>query len=589
MYEAAEIAITPVIARRLVALIGTRIAIPVVPLPGEGLADLIYRAACINRFNSVWELLQERGRYNHTTFALKQPVISGLADRLGTPTGDADISPLRYERWRDDAQRIDFFGVSLPSSQFFPGRRVSPLALRSSLHSKAIWHLQAIDFDPQNYEFLFSRCPECGTELNFHNTIGIHRCHRCGPAFDFRDAEGSKVPIEDLDALKFVTGLVNPERPEGRCAVLRLHEDLRSENPGQIFMLCVLIASAFENQQRQSGRRIIAAAKVKAESLATAARAVLAWPDGLANIISQFGQFKGMSEKSEPHSFAVFCKQAGILSVSLMTAVKKVVTLSRLGEKQPRCLRRLEVMIGDAGKRHLSEIAGFASVTNSKPFVKAVSKAKLPPIVLYNCYLSGSCGPFSQRPEAIGEQIFVWASRLQFRHVKPGRLGRAGATPLRKFVNVFFQGRGDVWPRVLTSIQERVLPIKRNPEIGVGLDSLYVADITIWRKFLDNIDGVMDCAEFPLTSTEVAFYLNMSAGAAQTLFDFKKKITLNDLHAFKQEFVLIDHLVCMAAAQKKALSRDLIWRRLNKSGLRSTGDRVVRRAEALQFLGLDRA
>ncbi|XUR34591.1 hypothetical protein ACQY74_002638 [Rhizobium leguminosarum bv. trifolii] len=572
------------VAERLADLTGRRVPIPVTPRGGEGLADIIYRAVAINGYRKVSELLGP-GRFSHSTFAVNSRQLPGLADILGTPVGDQDLAPLRYARIPGELGRIDFFRASLPSRQLMARRRVSPRSLRESAHSKAIWHLTGLTFDPQNYELLVDRCPSCQTELNFIYTSGICHCHRCGPAVDLRNIQQPKISVTDKEALDFVTGLVDPERKGGKDAVSSLQPDLRDANAGHIFSLCILIAAAIDHQQRQSGRRFIAATAANPESLAAAGRAVLSWPEGLIDVLADQGTFKSATEKGEAHSFTTFCKHSGVLNVPLMSAVRNVVMLSRVGGTHPRWLRRLEVVKSGAVGNLPSELAHFAALSATGPFIKAVAAAKMPSLVLYDCYKNGLTGPLCERFEDIGPQIRDWSSRLSFGHVST-EFDLQSAVPLRNLVNIMFRKRGNVWPFVLEQLLKGSLPCKRSPTKGVGLDSLYITEFTTWRAFLANAPSMTDRADFPLNSPEVAFFLNMSLGAAQTLFDFKRMTTLNDLHAFSRKFIFCDNLSDLTAINGKRLTTEALHRQLTAAGIRMPGDRVVRRAESLQFLGL---
>ncbi|HEY0120915.1 MAG TPA: hypothetical protein VGC14_03980 [Rhizobium sp.] len=401
-----------------------------------------------------------------------------------------------------------------------------------------------------------------------------------------RDVQQPIIEINDQEALDFATGLVDPERSAGKSATLRLHQDLKNENPGFIFTLCVLIASACENQQRKSGRRMIAAAEVSPQGLAVAARAILNWPDGLSEVLPATENFRAATKGSEAHSFVGLCKHSGVLNASLMTAVSKAVMLSRVGEKLPRWLRRLEVITDGTGKDNRSAIAEFAAVASTGPFIRATSASKLPPIALYKCYLRGLCGPLSESSGKIGPQIATWVAGLQFDHVPTARSTKR-TLPLTRFVNVMFNNAGDVWPHVIEGVLDESLPVKRVPGLGMGLSSLCVTDFVVWQAFLQKAQGVVECADFPLTSPEIAFYLNMSLGAAQTLFDLTKITTFNDLKVFMRDFVLLADLADLSLIKGKPIDINVLWRRLNKAGLRTKGQRFIARAPAIGFLGLD--
>ncbi|TBF36971.1 hypothetical protein ELG88_17955 [Rhizobium leguminosarum] len=585
MYEQADIFVTPKIAKRLIALSGVRVGIPVAPLPGEGLADLIYRAACLNRFNRVRDMVGLGFNFSHAWAVDDRTHNLGLADRLGTPNGHADLEPLMYRRFSSGASNVNFFGASLSRFQLMGKRRVSPLSLKSSLHSKAIWHLRGLSFDPNNYQYLISSCPNpsCSKELNFIYPLGVNRCHRCG--YDLREAESEMVVTDDKSALDFVTGLVDPERPEGKRAVAQLHPDLRGQNPGELFTLCVLIGAAFQNQD-PTARRKIATSTIDPPNLAIAARAVLTWPDGLADIVSRLGRFRGAAEGTEPHSFSRFCKDAGVLNKETIGTIKKVIAFSRSGHKQARCLRRLEVINPNAKRSLRLEVAALTAASTDRYFLQAASISKLPPIVLYDSYLEHLDLRGPNRQDVFGKKVLAWASELYPVAVSSPTLGQTGL-PLRDTVNTLFRGRGNVWPHVLAGVRNGMLPIVRAPAKGQSLESLYVQDFPTWQRFLAGAEGVKASLDYPLTSIEVAFFLNMSIGAAQTLFDYKSEFTFKHLHRFKQKFALVDELVCLAAIQGRELTRSSISRRLVSARIRSTGDRYVRRAPALRHLGLD--
>ncbi len=585
MYEQSGIVVTSEIAKRLIGLSGTRVGIPVAPMPGEGLADLIYRAACLNRFRRVRDLVGLGFNFSHAWAVDDRAEYIGLADRLGTPKGHADLEPLMYRRPAAGSSNVNFFGASLSRQQLTGKRRVSPLSLRSSLHSKAIWHLRSLNFDPGNYQLLISCCqnPSCKRELNFIYPLGIHRCHRCG--YDLRETESELALTDDKEALDFVTGLVDPERPEGKLATSQLHPDLCRQNPGEIFMLCALVGAAFQNRD-PSTRRRIATTTVDPLNLAKAGRAILNWPDGLAHIVSDFGQFRSASKGSEPHSFSRFCKDAGVLNKDTIVAVKRVVAFSRSGNKQARCLRRLEVINPNAGRTLRLEVAALTAASTDGDFLQASSVSKLPPIVLYDSYIEDTAQRGRNRQDVVGEKVLAWVSELYPPIVSPATPG-AIRLPVQKTVNTLFRGRGNVWPHVLAAMKNGALPTVHTPGQGHSLDSLYVEDFLPWKRFLACVEGIKGSCAYPLTSVEVAFFLNMSIGAAQTLFDFKSEFTLKHLYRFKREFALVDELVCIAAIQGEELTRSFISRRLADAGIRLTGDRYVRRTPALRCLGLD--
>ncbi|MGO7542938.1 hypothetical protein ACC764_27600 [Rhizobium ruizarguesonis] len=573
------ITITAEIAERLVSLEGKRLPVPVAPRPEEGLADLIYRAACVNGFTRTSQMFLAKSSYSHAAFALEKVDNPAICELLGTPNGEDDLTGLRYTRWPGPGNWIDFFGAALPKGQFTGWRRVSPTALRHSLHSKAIWHINALTFDPQNYETLLEECPVCRTRLDFRHTAGISRCHVCGPSVDFRDFPQSIIDSDDMAALDFGTGLINPGSPDGKARVSALHPEIRDENPGHLFILCVLIASIFEDSRRVSGRRVISQATVSPQNLARAARAVLSWPEGLMDILSSSGTFSSSGEKSQAHSFSALCRGTHVLNSSLYDLVNQLSLRTKMRETKAGPLRRLQLSADSFSADEASAITKFGALQHSGVFAAARMRTKLPPVVLFNCYLSGVCGPLSSRSNEVKAHILGWASALRFYIARPAA-DILRDVRVRSFVASFGLNSGDVWPAVLAAIQDGTLPVKRAPGIDdPQIDDLYVDDIAAWHRFLLTAKGVIASAKFPLSIRDIAFYLDVSLSTVvrYRVFDLTQSVTYDDVQHFRRENILLTQLICVAATHGRQMSRSKVHKELDAAGIRSPGDNLASR------------
>jgi hypothetical protein len=577
--------ISKAVAGRLLSLIGQRLAVPVSPMPGEGLADLFYRAASQNGYKRLINIFH-KGGFSHLAFAKSKPDLRAVADLLGTPNGEEDLVDLQYCRWSDEGLWINFFGAAIPSRQLSGWRRVSPSSLRISPHSKAMWHLNAINFDVRTHERLLDRCPVCETRLTFLVTAGVCRCHVCGPAIDFRDYEQPRIECDDLEALDFATGLIDPENPFGKPATLSLHPAIRDENPGQIFSLCMVIAMLLERPPDATGKRSVAWTSFTPNSLAAGARAVLTWPDGLANILSKSSASRSANVASDTKSFLNLCKNNGVLKTSMATAIEEAAMISRLGMKQSTASRRLEIASPEIGPDKVLELAHFTAAIGSRQFSHAVRLTNIPRIVLYNCYLSGVCGPLAASTNDIGPQILQWASLLDFSRARRTKMGSSGTT-VRRCVASINLDKGDVWPEVIKAIHDGRLPVKVGNPSGWLLKSLYVEDPDTWIDFLRNAQGVTATKEFPLNGREIAFYMGVSMFTARKLFDFTGKTSFRDIQTYRKHQTPLEYLACLTSMAGKPLSKGRIHRLLEAAGLRSHSDDFVSRAEALRYLGLN--
>lgn len=273
------------------------LVVPVMPLPGESISELVLRAAAMNAYYNVSHVFNAAGIH-----FLGPPSIPGrargregsLAIALGIPEGKDLIEDLCLNPDKNKPGWSNFFGVLLRTAhRDLRYRRVSPRSLQKSPHAKAIWSVRVLSFDPGTKELLLERCPGCGVRPTYLRSRGLQYCEFCTGfdecgipvnRVDFRDFPQPLVEIEDMRALDFVTDLIDPERDLKRDRLHLLHSDLRMFDRSQLFELVVAIACVMTTDpawkattlDRPSGHE--AYSRFQPEILAKAGRVLLNWP-----------------------------------------------------------------------------------------------------------------------------------------------------------------------------------------------------------------------------------------------------------------------------------------------------------------------
>ncbi|PDT10018.1 hypothetical protein [Rhizobium sp. M1] len=271
--------------QRMVSLIGTRMSLPIQPFADEGLADVIFRAACENGYVRVSLIAQVLGmavnkRMTHESLARANLDPLAIANLLGTRTED-DARGLIYP-WLDEAlTRIVFFGRNVRAKGFFvTGRRVAPVALEQRCYQRAAWSVAGLGFDPETRQRLLSKCPECGNRLGYNIAYKIWACSPCfseGNVVDFRKSQLGTVKVDDEQALEFAVNLIDPRVPVDRVDLHHLPSELRKFDPGELFQLIVGLAEKLEAKESPSDT----ADAPSPSYLAAASRALMNWPQGL--------------------------------------------------------------------------------------------------------------------------------------------------------------------------------------------------------------------------------------------------------------------------------------------------------------------
>ncbi|MGO8172487.1 hypothetical protein ACC764_18485 [Rhizobium ruizarguesonis] len=356
---------------RLASLVGRRLSFPVEVMPGEGLADLLFRAISENGHQSphlVFQLLGMNALVKPTPYSMAGRHLDSqlIADVLGLPS-DKSVAPLLHEQVDSAGTRVNFFGRDVRRKNFFEHhRRVSPRSLRRSNYQKAIWSVQGISFDPKTQEKLLIRCPVCDNALPFKNTYGVEQCANCflrdGVVTDFRDYSCDLIDVDDGEALNLAVELVNPEIPVSDIDCRLIHDDLRRFGPGQLFELISNLAYNKNFLIHDSGRTPPAArlGLPHAHDVAEAARAVIDWPRGFAAYSEKMREWHTHKlERSPPQS--VFPPSHPVRSVSMMLepALKRMLSTVALAGRDETALMMLSeavVSVDESQKsRNLAE------------------------------------------------------------------------------------------------------------------------------------------------------------------------------------------------------------------------------------------
>lgn len=287
----------------------SRLVVPVQPLSGESLAGLIARAAERNGYHRAGMVLEIAGLSPLRPESVgSRPIetAESLALALGT---DVDaLKPLYHSAL--DQTYVDFFGVPIRIVlREASRRRVSPRALKVSPHHRAIWQIRPFSFDPATREMLLDRCPVCNNLLGFVRTQGICFCDHCSqagelgygiePSVDLRDFPQPLVEVADIEALDFVSSLVDPEA--NSSAYHSVSDDLASLSRGELFEMALSLGTAWklndDNIQLDPEHLVSSRYDVLSpDSLAKAGRALLNWPNGFIAFCTEAAENAGQRD-----------------------------------------------------------------------------------------------------------------------------------------------------------------------------------------------------------------------------------------------------------------------------------------------------
>ncbi len=570
MYGDSNIRITPEIASRLIDLVGTRLPIPVAPLSGEGLADILLRSGALNGLKTTNRFIRKiRYPVTHYRLANASFDLGPVADFLGCPHGKADLLPLVYRTVASECGKhglCEFFGTAIPRRQLLDHRRVAPASLRKSNHSKAMWHIRAVSFDPSTHERLLERCPGCGNLLTFWYPAGsVSSCAECGPEMDFRDFVQPTIECSDPEALRFFTGLIDPEM-ENR--VSGLHDELTCISRGELFMLCVLIAVALDDDTTPTiGKRFFTASTASPENLAVAARALLKWPHGFAHLDDRIREAAVLPTRmnTRENRFETLLKQTKIFPLDTVATVRKARLLPHA--HAPVALpKHLEV------SSHSSLLKLHAFAMQSKAVRKMSKETGIPRGVLFESFLNLSLPcPDIELATALGSNAEV-NSFVECVQPEPSR--HSYCLPIRATVSVLFNGEISPWPFVFEALKEGKLPFIKT-EASVWLDQFQVEDFLPWRAFCQSIPTSANIPDYPAGFDEIAFHLDIKLFTLDRWSPALRAAnvtTMKRMHHFRKQRTTIREVENILVMRNRPRSQAKIIHLLNEAGARLSDD-----------------
>jgi hypothetical protein len=202
---------------------------------------------------------------------------------------------------------------------------------------------------------------------------------------DFRDFPQPHVEVEDVEALDFVTDLVDPEADKLRNPVPNLHSDLGDLGSSALFELAVALAMAITAKTKPGpriGGHYLDYSRCQPDVLAFVGRSLLDWPRGFDRLADEVrataedrGGFYGVGKELGPLLLLVHNKH---LPLPIRTSIKMLVKQNMIacadsGERVRRLIHRSEdgmVTVQEAASRYgvarksLSRLAQKGSIAS---------------------------------------------------------------------------------------------------------------------------------------------------------------------------------------------------------------------------------
>lgn len=492
------------------------LAIPVQPEPGEGLADVVFRACAENGFHDLWIINRLLGKHSikqgwgHSRFARSDFDVEVLAHFLGVPNGVADIERLMY---RKGSHGVNFFGVEISGNELLAARRISPLSLRERPYAKAIWSIRSLSFDPRTKERLLDRCPECSSVLQYRIAGDICRCTRCGVT-DFRDHPQTIVEVEDAEGLDFVTNLIDPEAQ----TVSSVHDDLKSFGKGEIFTLATTLARVIQTENSGGSRRPSPTAK----SLSLAGSAIKGWPKKFAEVVETYA-----SSKNPDQNHTIDSSLYGV-TAELRKVVRKELATVLSG-------RTRNYDVKSPARRAATQVKFWSSPA----IMDQASKFGLPVIDVLSLYADRviEC-PDRRYAERLG--IPSGAPPMDFdafeRHT-------AQVTGMVSVLDAVWGSKSSrhPWSRVMEEVVNKRIGVSIvSPSSKNFIESAYTADVKRIRFICENQEATVDPKAI-VNVREAKFYLRMGTGDVAALKRqgyFKDDIiTMEQIWHFQDQFI----------------------------------------------------
>ncbi|MCK5744959.1 MAG: hypothetical protein KAH44_02045, partial [Oricola sp.] len=575
--------------------------------------ELVHRAASANGFVSVSDVLAISGipgwRSPESIATGAVGHEAALAGTLALPTSTAGLKALLYPSLPDRPGWIEFFGAALRASQReVTRRRVSPRSLRESLHGRAVWSVKAFSFDPRTKERLLDHCPACSRFLTFSRSRGVEYCSFCTRidsegftqgAVDLREYPQPIVEVADVEALDFVTGLIDPD-PEVRAGFRpKLADIFGGIGRGDLFEFVTAIACALASDPARRATTLFRPstradyAKITPERLAAAGRAVLDWPNSFYTIADRIRT----DAEHRPGHFGIRKELGPLLAVTMdpHVLVELREAVRREIEFDMKCTATGLDAVRRAENRHRSDLITLQQASKKYSIHRRclsrlardprmlslrASKARKAPVLLSDCEVSRLVGLKEQLVPAsevavrlgipkpsldglvergllkresgpvlnlmVGSEYFHRRSleklEASVRAVVRKDVRPKAAVRLTKAVNRLGLSGGNPWPAILFAILEKRLAVwSVSGRFQALMISHAVEDLAKLAELIGSQGEATPPPEALVTQAEAAVALDTTAVVVNRLVGtglLPKEIQSRDVAQFSSTYVL---------------------------------------------------
>lgn len=285
---------------------GPKLANPLSPRVGEGIAELILRAASENSYEGPVDIMRVFGVRKFFTGELGRAPADErqlIANLFGNSANDVLSDVVWPTPVKDRPGWINFFGTALRSVHLTWTRfRVAPRSIRLSPHLRTIWRLKVLSFDPESREWLLEACPVCKAPFTFTRSLGVSHCPCCAKIDDEGFVRGGVnladypqriVHVHDDVALDYLTGLIDPS-PVLRARIsTSVATVLSAFDRGDLFEFALAIVCAMTTPSVFRGRTLNRPSAAKdykrftPDTLSRVGRALIDWPDTIQAIAEE--------------------------------------------------------------------------------------------------------------------------------------------------------------------------------------------------------------------------------------------------------------------------------------------------------------
>lgn len=526
-------------------LFGKALSVVMDVQPGEGLADVIFRAACENGYTNPRDILammhpRTQKTMSHGSFTKDDGLDPDrIADILGTPRGGVDIAPLMYPRRA--ANMISFFGVNLRKEHLRSAfRRVAPRSLSVRPYMKAAWALRPFTFDLDTRERLLDHCPVCHTKLSFVAARGVAGCGSCiNPSrnnrstVDLRDYPQPFIEVENEEGLRFLCGLVNPEPSAREFTSTRVAEELRAYPPGELFEFILYLAKALmPNVVKGPVGKMDRWDPLEPSFLADAGAAVMNWPRGfqdlserlrLANGFKSSWSIENLSRSDTPNlgkglkSLATLRAQEGLRRRTYERVRDQIEVQPAIVSRKPK--QGVPLGFSQSSRVELSRLlrgeldelptgAKLAQVVRSSSILQRLAKkTSIPTAFLPDLLLDGLLPGLDDDLSMLFPKARRDLPNLVERMTSVATKGVAPkeALPLLDAISALTTRRINPWPSILKAAFAGKLPLWVKDSKKQLLYSIYVADLEALKEILSDCVVRADLESVRLSGTEAAF------------------------------------------------------------------------------------